>query len=85
MALGRPDTGSLNRELEQRQIQSEAKPSGELFNQTANSPYTAQYKQGLKFPLKQVQILDQKQSGSRQTSFTYFKNYVERIIAVRFK
>lgn len=58
MALDRPDTGSLNRELEQRQIQSEAKPSGELFNQTANSPYTAQYKQGLKFPLKQVQILD---------------------------
>ncbi len=36
-----PNAGSLNRELEQRQIQPEAKPSGELFNHAASSPCTA--------------------------------------------
>ncbi|HHF3534190.1 TPA: heme/hemopexin-binding protein HxuB [Haemophilus influenzae] len=83
MALGRPDTGSLNRELEQRQIQSEAKPSGELFNQTANSPYTAQYKQGLKFPLKQVQILDRNNQEVVTDELAHIlKNYVGKEVSL---
>lgn len=83
MALDRPDTGSLNRELEQRQIQSEAKPSGELFNQTANSPYTAQYKQGLKFPLKQVQILDRNNQEVVTDELAHIlKNYVGKEVSL---
>lgn len=83
MALGRPDTGSLNRELEQRQIQSEAKPSGELFNQTANSPYTAQYKQGLKFPLTQVQILDRNNQEVVTDELAHIlKNYVGKEVSL---
>ncbi|ABQ99789.1 hypothetical protein BLA59_08860 [Haemophilus influenzae] len=83
MALGQPDTGSLNRELEQRQIQSEAKPSGELFNQTANSPYTAQYKQGLKFPLKQVQILDRNNQEVVTDELAHIlKNYVGKEVSL---
>ncbi|WP_136429833.1 heme/hemopexin-binding protein HxuB [Haemophilus influenzae] len=83
MALGQPDTGSLNRELEQRQIQSEAKPSGELFNQTANSPYTAQYKQGLKFPLTQVQILDRNNQEVVTDELAHIlKNYVGKEVSL---
>lgn len=83
MALGRPDTGSLNRELEQRQIQSEAKPSGELFNQTASSPYTAQYKQGLKFPLTQVQILDRNNQEVVTDELAHIlKNYVGKEVSL---
>ncbi|WP_448391320.1 heme/hemopexin-binding protein HxuB [Haemophilus influenzae] len=83
MALDRPDTGSLNRELEQRQIQSEAKPSGELFNQTANSPYTAQYKQGLKFPLTQVQILDRNNQEVAADELAHIlKNYVGKEVSL---
>ncbi|MCK8894350.1 heme/hemopexin-binding protein HxuB [Haemophilus influenzae] len=83
MALGQPDTGSLNRELEQRQIQPEAKPSGELFNQTANSPYTAQYKQGLKFPLKQVQILDRNNQEVVTDELAHIlKNYVGKEVSL---
>lgn len=83
MALDRPDTGSLNRELEQRQIQSEAKPSGELFNQTANSPYTAQYKQGLKFPLTQVQILDRNNQEVVTDELAHIlKNYVGKEVSL---
>lgn len=78
-----PDTGSLNRELEQRQIQSEAKPSGELFNQSANSPYTAQYKQGLKFPLKQVQILDRNNQEVITDELAHIlKNYVGKEVSL---
>lgn len=83
MALGQPDTGSLNRELEQRRIQPEAKPSGELFNQTANSPYTAQYKQGLKFPLKQVQILDRNNQEVVTDELAHIlKNYVGKEVSL---
>lgn len=83
MALGRPDTGSLNHELEQRQIQSEAKPSGELFNQTASSPYTAQYKQGLKFPLTQVQILDRNNQEVVTDELAHIlKNYVGKEVSL---
>lgn len=83
MALDQPDTGSLNRELEQRRIQSEAKPSGELFNQTANSPYTAQYKQGLKFPLTQVQILDRNNQEVVTDELAHIlKNYVGKEVSL---
>lgn len=78
-----PNAGSLNRELEQRQIQSEAKPSGELFNQSANSPYTAQYKQGLKFPLKQVQILDRNNQEVITDELAHIlKNYVGKEVSL---
>lgn len=78
-----PNAGSLNRELEQRQIQPEAKPSGELFNQSANSPYTAQYKQGLKFPLKQVQILDRNNQEVITDELAHIlKNYVGKEVSL---
>lgn len=78
-----PNAGSLNRELEQRQIQPEAKPSGELFNQAANSPYTAQYKQGLKFPLKQVQILDRNNQEVVTDELAHIlKNYVGKEVSL---
>ncbi|HHF7319210.1 TPA: heme/hemopexin-binding protein HxuB [Haemophilus influenzae] len=78
-----PNAGSLNRELEQRQIQPEAKPSGELFNQTANSPYTAQYKQGLKFPLTQVQILDRNNQEVVTDELAHIlKNYVGKEVSL---
>ena len=83
MALGQPDTGSLNRELEQRQIQPEAKPSGELFNQAAKLPYTAQYKQELKFPLTQVQILDRNNQEVAADELAHIlKNYVGKEVSL---
>ncbi|MGK8945497.1 heme/hemopexin-binding protein HxuB [Haemophilus influenzae] len=83
MALGQPDTGSLNRELEQRRIQPEAKPSGELFNQAAKSSYTAQYKQELKFPLTQVQILDRNNQEVAADELAHIlKNYVGKEVSL---
>ncbi|HHF1670048.1 TPA: ShlB/FhaC/HecB family hemolysin secretion/activation protein [Haemophilus influenzae] len=78
-----PNAGSLNRELEQRQIQPEAKPSGELFNQAAKSSYTAQYKQGLKFPLTRVQILDQNNQEVAADELAHIlKNYVGKEVSL---
>lgn len=78
-----PNAGSLNRELEQRQIQPEAKPSGELFNQAAKSPYTAQYKQELKFPLTQVQILDRNNQEVAADELAHIlKNYVGKEVSL---
>lgn len=78
-----PNAGSLNRELEQRQIQPEAKPSGELFNQAAKSPYTAQYKQELKFPLTQVQILDRNNQEVVTDELAHIlKNYVGKEVSL---
>lgn len=56
-----PNAGTLNRELEQRNIQPKIKPSGEMFNQASKTPHTAQDGQGLKFPLSRVQIFDRDQ------------------------
>lgn len=56
-----PNAGTLNRELEQREIQPKTKPSGEMFNQASQTPHTAQDGQGLKFPLSRVQIFDREQ------------------------
>ncbi|HHF4046844.1 TPA: heme/hemopexin-binding protein HxuB [Haemophilus influenzae] len=78
-----PNAGSLNRELEQRQIQPEAKPGGELFNQAAKSPYTAQYKQELKFPLTQVQILDRNNQEVAADELAHIlKNYVGKEVSL---
>ncbi|KAL1018747.1 ShlB/FhaC/HecB family hemolysin secretion/activation protein [Haemophilus influenzae] len=78
-----PNAGSLNRELEQRQIQPEAKPSGELFNQAVKSPYTAQYKQGLKFPLTRVQILDRNNQEVITDELAHIlKNYVGKEVSL---
>lgn len=78
-----PNAGSLNRELEQRQIQPEAKPSGELFNQAAKSSYTAQYKQGLKFPLTRVQILDRNNQEVVTDELAHIlKNYVGKEVSL---
>lgn len=78
-----PDAGSLNRELEQREVQPKTKPSGELFNQSVKMQHTAQDNQGVKFSLVKVLLIDQyNQEANAEELSPILSKYVGKEVSI---